>query len=156
MNKLMLAAGFAALAFAAGTARAEDTVESLRQPVIDVCKTQMGSEEVGGDADKVCTCMVDAIIKDFDADAVSMLKILKAGLNPSQVAEIAALLGITEDQAKAFVDMADDKMDAVQESCMPSEAAPGEGAPAEAAPAEPAATEPAPTEPAPTEAAPTP
>lgn len=150
MNKLMLAAGFAALAFAAGTARAEDTVESLRQPVIDVCKTQMGDAAPGGDADKACTCMVDAIIKDFDADALSMLKILNAGLNPSQVAEIAALLGLTEEEAKAFIEKADDKMDAVQETCTPSEEAPAEGAPAEPAPTEPAAAEPAPAEAAPT------
>jgi hypothetical protein len=123
MKKFILAAGFAALA-AAGAARAEDTVESLRQPVIDVCKTQMSGESVAGDADKVCTCMVDGVIKDFGADALSMLKILNAGLNPSQIAEIAALLGITEEQAKAFVDMADDKMNTLQESCMPSEPAP--------------------------------
>ena len=48
MKKFILAAGFAALA-AAGAARAEDTVESLRQPVIDICKTQMAGEAVAGD-----------------------------------------------------------------------------------------------------------
>ena len=92
-----------------GEARAEDnTVESLRQPVIDVQDADVG-ESVAGDADKVCNGRSTAI-KDQRRRALSTLKILNAG-SPTrrQIAEIAAPLGITEEQSrKAFVDMADD------------------------------------------------
>ena len=71
------------------------------------------------DVDKLCGCMVDNIVTVCGGDAVKMLKIVVAGLNPSQTAEIAALLGVSEEEAKAFVQAADEKMDKVQEACEP-------------------------------------
>lgn len=109
----------AALLMMAGAAMAEDTVESLRQPTIDVCKTSFGSEAPAGSSpDQMCTCLVDGIIKDFGDDAVPMLKVLQAGLNPSQVTEIATLLGLSEADAEAFIKRADAKIDPIQNACM--------------------------------------
>ena len=119
MIRILTAAALTALAFG-GLARAEDTVESLKPQALESCKKEVGNGDMpAADVDKVCGCMVDNIVTVFGADAVKMLKIVVAGLNPSQTAEIAALLGISEEEAKAFVQAADEKMDKVQEACEP-------------------------------------
>ncbi|BCW88232.1 hypothetical protein sos41_13700 [Alphaproteobacteria bacterium SO-S41] len=111
-----MAAVAALLAFA--PARAEDTAQSLRQPAIDWCKGSIGDDAPPKGADATCTCMIDAIIVSFGDDAVKMLRILIANLNESDIAGIAKLLGISEAEAKAFVDMATLKIEPIQGKCM--------------------------------------
>jgi hypothetical protein len=118
MKRLVLT-GVAALLFAAGApARAEDTAASLRQPAIDWCKGSMGTEAPPGGAEAPCTCMIDGIISSFGDDAVSMLRVLIAGLSDTDITGIAKLLGISEEEAKAFVAMANAKIDPLQDTCM--------------------------------------
>lgn len=117
MRRLIGAAALAALC-SIGGARAEDTVESLRQPVIDACKASLGSDAPASGPEAACTCIIDGIVKDFGGDALSMLKILNAHLNPSQVKEIAALLAISEKDAQAFVEMAEPRIETIQNACL--------------------------------------
>lgn len=118
MKRLMIAAALAAFAFA-GPALAEDTVETLKPQALENCKKMMGGDTANPETDKMCTCMVDSVVTVFGDDAAKMLKILTTDLNPSDTAEIAKLLGITEAEAEAFVKVADEKMDEVQKTCMP-------------------------------------
>lgn len=119
MKRMFLAAGLAVFT-AAGVARAEDTVETLKPQALEACKAEVGPDAPGG-ADKLCGCMVDNIVTVFGDDAASMLKIVVNKLNPSDIPEIAALLGVSEDEAKAFVEKADANMNKVQEACMPAQ-----------------------------------
>ena len=116
--RLMIAAAAAALLMM--SARAEDTVDTLKPAALETCKKEMGDGTPNAELDKLCGCMVDNIATVFGDDAAKMLKIVAANLNPSDTAEIAKLLGISEDEAKAFVTVADEKMDEVQKACMPS------------------------------------
>ena len=118
--KRLIQVGLAAVLFAvaAPAAFAEDTAASLRQPAIDWCKGSIGNEAPPKGADATCTCMIDAIIVSFGDDAPKMLKILIANLNESDIAGIAKLLGISEAEAKAFVDMATLKIEPIQGKCM--------------------------------------
>ncbi len=118
MKRLWGMAALAALLTTAAPARAEDTTASLRQPAIDWCKGSVGAEAPPKGADATCACFIDGIITSFGDDAVRMLKVLVANLNASQVAEIAKLLDISEEEAKAFVAMANEKIDPIQETCM--------------------------------------
>ena len=95
-----------------------ETIEELRGPVIETCKSRMPPESaptvgVAG----ACTCMVDGIIQQFGTDALSMLRIIHAGLDPSQIEEIAALLALKEDDAEKFVEMAQPKIEQIQAGC---------------------------------------
>lgn len=123
MKRFVIAAAFAAMAFSVA-ARAEDTVDSLKPQTLEACKKEVGDGTPNAEVDKLCGCMVDNIVTVFGDDAVKMLKVIAAGLSPSQVPEIAAALGISEADAKAFIEVADQKMDKVQEACMPAETAP--------------------------------
>lgn len=116
MKRLMVTAALAAFAFA-GAAYADD-VEGLKAQAVETCKKEVGDMP---DGDKLCGCMIDNIVTAFGDDAEKMLKVLAANLNPSDTAEIATLLGISEDEAKSFVEAADEKMDKVQEACMPAQ-----------------------------------
>lgn len=116
--KLMMVA--AAVAMLMMPALAEDTVDTLKPQALETCKKEMGDGSPNPELDKMCGCMVDNIVTVFGDDAAKMLKVVAANLNPSDIAEIAKLLGITEDEAKAFVAVADEKMDEVQKACMPS------------------------------------
>jgi len=115
MKLLILAAPLVALALCV-PAQADDTAD-LKPQAVEACKKSLGTEMP--DSDTLCVCMVDTIVNVFGADAATMLKIVIAGFNPSDTAEIAALLEISEDEAKAFVTAADEKMDKVQDACMP-------------------------------------
>ncbi len=117
MKRMMIATALAAFAFV-GPALADD-IEALKGPALETCKKEMGGGEANPELDKVCGCMIDNIVTVYGDDADEMLKIIGANLNPSDTAEIAKLLGITEDEAKAFVKVADEKMDEVQKVCMP-------------------------------------
>ena len=99
-------------------ARAEDDAAALRQPAIDWCKTQIANESPPKGIEATCTCMIDAIIVSFGADAPKMLKILIANLNESDIAGIAKLLGITEEEAASFVEMATAKIEPIQGQCI--------------------------------------
>ncbi len=118
MKRILVAATFAALAFSV-SARADDTVDGLKAAAAETCKKEMGDGTPNAELDKLCGCMVDSIVTVFGDDAAKMLKVVGANLNPSDTAEIAKLLEITEDEAKAFVTAADEKMDKVQEACLP-------------------------------------
>ncbi len=115
MKRFIAAAAFAAFAFAA-PALADDTVEGLKTQALETCKKEVGAAP---ETDKLCGCMVDNIVTVFGDDAPKMLKILAANLNPSDTAEIAKLLGVSEDDAKTFITAADEKMDKVQDVCVP-------------------------------------
>lgn len=106
-----------ACAVLSGAARAEETVESLRPAVIEYCSANIGKDAGPSGAEAACTCMADGIVTDFGDDALAMMRIINARLDPSQVKEIAALLGITEKQARAFVEMAEPKIEAIQQRC---------------------------------------
>lgn len=116
MKHLVFAAA-AALALA-GAAYAE-TADDLKPAAVEACKKQAGDGTPNPDVDKLCGCMVDNIVTVFGDDAMSMLKVVTANLNPSDTAEIAKLLGVSEDEAKTWVAGANEKMDKVQEACMP-------------------------------------
>ena len=116
MKRILVAAAFAAVAFSV-SARAEDTVETLKPQAVETCKKLMGDGSANAEVDKMCGCMADNIVTVFGDDAVKMLKILAANLEPSDVAEIAKLLGISEDEAKAFITVADENMDKVMNAC---------------------------------------
>lgn len=111
--RMILAAGALVLT---APAFAEDTTASLRQPAIDACVG--GEASADGPGTNACTCMIDKIIADFGDDALPMLKIVAANLQPSQEAEIAALLGITVEEAKVLVKRLDEKMDPVMGACL--------------------------------------
>ncbi|MFT3811568.1 MAG: hypothetical protein QM698_16775 [Micropepsaceae bacterium] len=119
MKKTVAAAAFALFALAV-PAQADDTVDSLKSQALETCKKEMSGGEANAEVDKVCGCVVDNIVTAFGEDAPRMLKILGANLNPSDVAEIAKLLGMSEAEAKTFVEAADEKMDTVMDTCMPS------------------------------------
>jgi len=121
MKRFVVAAAFAAFAFSV-SARAEDTVDTLKPQALEACKKEVGDGTPNAEIDKLCGCMVDNIVTVFGDDAVKMLKVISAGLSPSQVPEVAAALGISEDEAKAFISSADEKMDKVQQACVPAEA----------------------------------
>ena len=107
----------AALVLGLGMARAAETIESLRPGVEAYCRANIGKDAGPKGADAACKCMVDGIVTDFGEDALAMMKIITARLDPSQVKEIARLLGIPEKQARAFVEMAAPKMEAIQTRC---------------------------------------
>ena len=117
MRSLLGLAAMAALLVVA-PARAEDTAASLRQPAIDWCKGSIGDDAPPKGAEATCTCMIDAIIVSFGDDAPKMLKILIANLNESDITGIAKLLGVTEAEAKAFVEMASAKIEPIQAQCI--------------------------------------
>ena len=117
MKTGFITAALAVFAFA-GPALADD-VAALKASALETCKKEMGGAGANPDVDKVCGCMIDNIVTVYGDDADEMLKIIAANLNPSDTAEIAKLLGITEDEAKAFVTVADEKMDQVMKACMP-------------------------------------
>lgn len=118
------------LAFAAGLALAGPSLAQttpapapqgdapLRQSAIDWCKGEIAAEDAPKGVEATCTCMIDSIITDFGPEAPKMLKVLIAGLDPSDLKEIAALLGITEAEAKAFVEAAEPKLQTIQTSCV--------------------------------------
>ena len=120
MKRFVAAAAFAAIAFSV-SAHAEDTVDTLKPQALEACKKEVGDGTPNPEMDKLCGCMVDNIVTVFGDDALKMLKVIAAGLSPSQVPEVAAALGISEDEAKAFIASADEKMDKVQEACIPAE-----------------------------------
>lgn len=118
MKRLLVAAAIAAMALSV-SARADDTVDGLKTQALETCKKEMGDGTPNAEVDKVCGCMVDNIVTEFGDDASKILKIIGSSLNPSDTPEIAKLLGVSEDEAKAFVTAADEKMDKVQDVCMP-------------------------------------
>ena len=117
MKRLILA-GVAAVLFAAAgpAAFAEDTLQSLRQPAIDRCTNGLGATDPS--TIKPCTCLVDKIITDFGDDALPMLKILAAGYEPANEAEISAMLGLSAEDTKALIGRLNDKMGPVVAACM--------------------------------------
>ena len=117
MKRLILAS-IAAVLLSAATpvAFAEDTVETLRQPAIDRCTSGLGATDPT--TVSPCTCLVDKIIADFGDDKIAMLKILAAGYEPANEAEIAALLGLSGDETKALIARLNDKMGPVVAACM--------------------------------------
>jgi hypothetical protein len=130
MKRITMMAAFAVLAFSAPAFA--DEASDLKPQALEACKKEMGFDATNpgnpanAETEKLCGCMVDNIVTVFGDDAAKMLKLINAGLNPSQTAEIATTLGISEDEAKAFVEVADAKMNDVQKACMPAEAAPAE------------------------------
>lgn len=118
MKRLMVTAVLAGMAYAA-PALADETVDSLKAPAVEACKKEVGGGTPSAETDKLCVCMVDQIVTVFGDDAATMLKIVTANLQPSDTAEIAKLLGVSEEEAKTFVAAADEKMDSVQSACMP-------------------------------------
>ncbi len=119
MKRLMMTAALAAFALA-GAANAQESIDELKPKAVEACKTEMEGAPVE-DISKLCGCMVDNIVTVFGDDADEMLKVVISGLNPGQTAEIAALLGVSEAEAKAWVEAADERMDKVQEACVPAE-----------------------------------
>ena len=117
MKRLILA-GIAAALFAAAApaAFADDTAASLRQPAIDRCTNGLGATDPA--TISPCTCLVDKIIADFGEDTIPMLKILAAGYEPSNEAEIATLLGLSAEETKTLITRVDGKMGPVIAACM--------------------------------------
>ena len=118
MKRFMMTAALAAFAFA-GAASAQD-IDALKAEAVGACKKEMDGAPVG-DIDKLCGCMVDNIVTVFGDDADEMLKVVISGHSPGDTAEIAALLGISEEEATAFVKTAEERMSKVQEACVPAE-----------------------------------
>jgi hypothetical protein len=116
MTRVLMMAALAALVFGA-EAQADDVVDSLKAPAVEACKKDVGTEMP--DADKLCACLVDSIVTEFGDDAATMLKIVTAGFQPDDSAEIAKLMGVSEDEAKTFISAAEEKMDAAQQACIP-------------------------------------
>ncbi|BCW88231.1 hypothetical protein sos41_13690 [Alphaproteobacteria bacterium SO-S41] len=114
MNRLIQAAMAVFVLAFGGPAFADDTVAALRQPALDACISGVGTPE----APALCSCIVDRIIADFGEDAVAMLKILGAGYQPSQEAEIAKLLGLSPADTKVVIARIDDKMTSVMDACL--------------------------------------
>ena len=116
MKRLVLAA-LAASAILV-PARADDSIESLRQPAIDKCI----AAGTGGDAAQsttMCTCLVDGIIEKIPGeDGVKMLKLLIA--DPKSDEEAAAALGVPAEEAKAFVTAHQQTVAEVAASCTPT------------------------------------
>lgn len=95
-----------------------ETVEQLRQPVMELCKQRMPPDLVPTvGVDGACTCMIDGIVAEFGSDALSMLRVIAAGLDPSQIKEIGVLLKLKEADAEKFVEMAQPKIEQIQASC---------------------------------------
>lgn len=117
MIRMLLAA--TALTLGAGLASAQDSVETLRGPVIEKCKADMGGgrAEDAAPAEAFCSCMVDGIIAGFGDDTLPMLKVLNSGLKESDTAGIATLLGISEDEVKAFIARVEAKFDPLNDAC---------------------------------------
>ncbi len=91
-----------------------ETVESLRADVATACTAAKGGDEK---AKGECDCFIKNVETEFKADEMNMLKILKSGLNPGDVKEIAALLGMSESDTTDFIKMASDKMNKIAETC---------------------------------------
>ncbi len=98
MTRLMLAALAAA---ALSTSALAEDVTDLRQTAIDKCI----AAGTGGDAattNEMCTCLIDGLIERIPGeDGVKMLKLVIA--DPKSDEEAAAALGVSADEAKAFV-----------------------------------------------------
>lgn len=117
MKRLMFAAAVAALA--AGAAFAEDTA-SLRQPAIESCTASAKGTPQEAESAAICACMIDGVIAKMPAeDAVKILKLFVA--NPTTDAETAAALGVSEDEAKAYLEKQAPALGEAMMACLPQE-----------------------------------
>lgn len=114
MNRLMIAA-LAAAAFCV-PALAE-TTDELRQPAIDKCV----AAGTGGDAAQstaMCTCLVDGLIAAIPGeDGAKMLKLIIA--DPKSAEDAAAALGVSAEDAQAFVTAHQETVGTVAMECTP-------------------------------------
>lgn len=97
---------------------AEEAVESLRQPAIDHCQAVVAPNPPPSGAAAACSCVVDRIIADFGPDAAKMLKVLIADIRPADVVLAAALLQISEAEARRFLDAAQARMGPIETACV--------------------------------------
>ncbi len=117
MKRFMFAAAVAVLA--AGSALAEDAA-SLRDPAIASCTSSAKGSPQEAQSTQICTCMIDGVIAKMPGDdAVKILKLFIA--NPTTDAETAAALGVSEDEAKAYMEKQAPVLGEAMMACMPQQ-----------------------------------
>ena len=111
-------AGFCAVVGLVGLAGAAETAQDLRQPAIEHCQAVVAPNPPPSGAAAACSCVVDRIIADFGPDAAKMLKVLIADIRPADVALAAALLQVSETEARRFLEAAQARMGPIEKACV--------------------------------------
>jgi hypothetical protein len=115
MKRLMFAA-LAATALSAPVL-AEDSIADMRQPAIDKCIASMASGPEAASAVETCTCLVDGIIAAIPGeDGVKIMKLMVA--DPKDDAEAGAAMGVSAEEAKAFMDKHQEAISTAALACM--------------------------------------